>query len=132
MAAAVSSAKAAPWPASVVGTWDAWGNTSHFTLNITSQTSTVGLECQTIVGALSDLTHPGLSGVVKGFYCPDTGRISFLRSYNATPEDYFQTWTGNLSNNGKPLRMGGTLTDYTGATTSQGEFNFNATKPTVN
>jgi hypothetical protein len=117
MAAVVPSAKAAPWPASVLGTWQVRANQSHLTLKILTQAAT-GV-CPVISGTLQDLASPIVNNV-EGFYCPGSGRISFLRKDKIT-NDTFQNWTGNLSDPGANVVIGGT---FTSPSFNSGEYGF--------
>jgi hypothetical protein len=103
------------WPPSVVGTWTVTANHSNGTLLITSESS-VG-DCRFISGDV-------FSNPMHGFYCPQSGRIHFLRTVSgATIQDY----TGNLSQAlaGLPLLMTG-IWDSDGG--SFGEYNWSASK----
>src|SRR5687768_3100689 len=96
---AISSSPAwAARPASVVGSWNTVANQTVITLQISSQS---GSEvCRSIAGTLGGLS-------VQGFYCPSTGRISFLRK-NPSNNDTTQVYTGNVSADGQIDRMVGT------------------------
>jgi hypothetical protein len=118
--AAGSSAQAQPWPASVVGLWDVFANQSHLKLAI--RTQGVGV-CAPISGSIANVG--GAAENIQGFYCPGSGRISFQRK-NVSTNDTFQTWTGNLSDPGAHLLIGGTFTQ--GVAPNVGEYGFYATK----
>jgi hypothetical protein len=102
------------WPASVLGTWSVTANHTSGTLRITTQDSTG--DCRFISGEI-------FGNPMHGFYCPQSGRIHFLRknSNGATIQDY----TGNLSQvlAGSPLLMAGTWASDGG---SFGEYNWSA------
>lgn len=105
------------WPVSVVGNWTAEANQTVGLLQIVTQ-SDVGL-CRPITGAI-------FGDPIQGFYCPFSGRVSFLRklaSTNAT----IQVYSGNLSQQiaGQPLRIGGSFSSMGGGF---GEYNFRAIK----
>lgn len=73
----VSTAQAASvWPPSVVGTWNMTANNFELNFNITHQNGTG--TCKRIIGKLVNVGGGGQS-VIEGFYCPGTGRITFLR-----------------------------------------------------
>ncbi len=117
-----SAAYADGWPTSVQGSWSAVAAQSTGTLTITHPTST--LNCQPISGTLFG------NSTIQGFYCPTSGRISFVRVYNqgignGGAAQYYQ---GNLSLTGSTLRIGGTQTTFDTAGGSLGEYNFSATK----
>ncbi len=100
------------WPTSVVGTWSVTANHATGKLVITTQGSG---DCQPISGTI-------FGNSILGFYCPQSGRIHFLRTLNgATTQDY----TGNLSQvlAELPLLMAGTFASDEG---SFGEYNWNA------
>ena len=89
------------WPPSVVGTWDIQANQSPGTLVITAQGQ--GGSCVAISGTIYQ------TNVIEGFYCPESGRISFLRKTKGNVT--FQVFTGNLSVQapGNHLWIGGTF-----------------------
>ena len=101
------------WPVSVVGNWSVLANQSAGTLSITSQGATGN--CRSITGTI-------LGNPIVGFYCPFSGRIHFLRNSGATT---FQDYTGNLSQVGTVLHMGGI---FASDLNTFGEYNFSATK----
>jgi hypothetical protein len=103
------------WPTSVLGTWSVTANHATGKLLITTQGSSG--DCQVISGTI-------LGDPMHGFYCPQSGRIHFLRTKSgATIQDY----TGNLSQDlaGLPLLMAGTWASDGG---SFGEYNWSASK----
>ena len=113
----VSSASAwATPPASVVGTWDATANRSSLTLAITSQ-SGAG-PCPAIVGSID-------GSPIQGFYCPNTGRFSFVRKISASNNATTQVYIGNVGAAGSPDIMGGTFVQIVAP---GGEFNFSAVR----
>jgi hypothetical protein len=115
---ATNIALADGWPTSVLGTWSVTGNHTSGKLIITSQGSG---QCQPISGTI-------LSDPMHGFYCPQSGRIHFLR----TPVNIgaTQDYTGNLSQAsvGLPLLIGGTFASDGPGGGSLGEYNWNASK----
>lgn len=113
----VNTAAADGWPASVVGTWSVNANNATGSLVITSQ-GTIGL-CRPIAGNI-------FGNPIQGFYCPFSGRITFLRKA-AVNNDTFQVYSANLGQvfSGFPLRMSGTFSSM-GA--SFGEYSFFASK----
>ncbi|MCW7538814.1 hypothetical protein OOT46_13280 [Aquabacterium sp. A7-Y] len=113
-----TSAMADGWPGSVVGNWNVLGNQSAGVLSITSQAA--GGLCRRIVGTI-------YGNPIEGFYCPFSGRISFIRK-NGANNDTSQSWVGNVSQAAAVLRMGGTFAAVAPAGGSPGEYNFQATK----
>jgi len=107
-----NTAMADGWPLSVLGSWNVLANHSTGTLSITSQGTTGN--CQPIAGTI-------FGNPIVGFYCSYSGRIHFLRNSGPTT---FQDYTGNLSQTGSPLYMGGTFASDSG---NGGEYNFGAT-----
>jgi len=91
------------WPASVVGTWDAIANQSQLIITIRSQASSG--RCRAISGTILDVASKGTSKLV-GFYCPATGRFNFARN-DPTSGVTFQDYSGNVSDIGRTLFMGG-------------------------
>jgi hypothetical protein len=79
-----------------------------------------------IGGTITDVNPPGQSNNIEGFYCPLSGRISFLRK-NVQTNDTFQVFTGNLSMAASTNYMGGTFLQESGAGLV-GEYNFSAQK----
>lgn len=112
------TAKADGWPSSVVGAWNVRGNQWTGVLTITSQ-ATTGL-CRFISGHLS-------ANPIEGFYCPYSGRLSFVAKLPANNFTY-QTWSGNLSQTGSFVYIGGSFAAVTAAGGSPGEYNFSAYK----
>lgn len=62
-------------------------------LTITSQG--VSGKCRPIGGTIVD-ADTGANDIITGFYCPSSGRISFLRN-NSTTNVTFQVFVGDLS-----------------------------------
>ena len=118
------SAHANGWPTSVLGSWNVQANQSALLLRISSQAS--GSGCVQITGTTTDVTAGGVVNNVQGFYCPLSGRVSFLRK-NVQTNDTFQAYVGNLSMAGTKNYMGGTFLqeDVSG---NLGEYNFQASK----
>ena len=118
-------ARADGWPASVAGTWSVIGNQSPGTLSMTRFPGLAGSQCKPIRGTIYTTDN------VEGFYCPNSGRISFVR-YVGTSTNPRQFWSGNLSQTGQTLRIGGLVAvvvhDNTQGTVggSLGEYNFQA------
>lgn len=120
MAFGANMASAQNYPGSVVGNWSVLGNQSPGTLNITSQGSSGN--CRPITGFIYG------NNPIQGFYCPVTGRIQFLRKF--PPSNVVgQVWTGNLSNVGSLLHMGGAVSSPVAV--PFGEFNFQAQFPMI-
>src|SRR3954451_14005105 len=118
------SAHANGWPTSVLGSWNVRANQSALVLRISTQAA--GSGCVEITGTTTDVTAGGVINNVQGFYCPLSGRVSFLRK-NAQTNDTFQAYVGNLSITGNKNYMGGTFLqeDVSG---NLGEYNFQASK----
>ena len=108
---------ASPYPSTVVGSWTMSANQSSLTLTITRQSGPAA--CKEIVGTLDDSVN-GLSDI-EGFYCPDSGRISFLREATTNKRTY-QTFTGNTSYPGSTTYMAGIFAQEVG--TTPGEYDF--------
>jgi len=118
------AAVASQWPASVVGTWKAFANQSPLVLDITNQ-GNIGA-CKSISGTIADVASGGQKNSIQGFYCPESGRITFLRK-NVHTNDTFQVYSGNVSMSGDALRMGGIFAEENQANLL-GEYNFSAQK----
>jgi hypothetical protein len=121
VALSFGSAHASSWPASVVGIWDTFADQNSPVLTITNQ-GTSG-KCRSISGTMVDPAS-GANDVIAGFYCPSSGRISFLRT-GANNGQAYQAYIGNLSDTpttGNTRRMGGTFMEETGSPTSLGEY----------
>lgn len=122
-------AQADGWPASVAGNWTVQGNQSAGVLSIAQFAGAAGSQCKPIRGTIYG------ADAIEGFYCPHSGRISFLRKIG-TSTTTKQTWAGNVSQlvAGYPLWIGGTFHalphNNVGGTTggSLGEYNFHARK----
>jgi hypothetical protein len=115
------AAHASSWPASVVGTWNMQADQNSPVLTITSQGSSG--KCRSIDGTMVDAAT-GANDIITGFYCPSSGRISFLRSASSNDVTY-QVYIGNLSDvptKGNERLMGGTFMEETGPATILGEY----------
>jgi hypothetical protein len=95
-------------PPSVVGIWHGFANQTEIKLAIRSQ-GAVGV-CPQIIGAMSNVSPAGGASTVQGFYCPDTGRISFIRK-DPNTNDTFQSYVASLSELGPVQRMAGTFSE---------------------
>jgi hypothetical protein len=107
------------WPTSVVGKWSVNANNTTGILQINSQ-STTG-NCRTISGYIFG------DQIVRGFYCPYSGRINFLLNGIGSlygDDGLYQVYSGNLSQNGSSLTIGGSYTDYN----NPGEYSFFGSK----
>ena len=91
------------WPLSIVGTWQGVANQDTVKLVISSQGTTGA--CKSITGTFSNVPSGGES-TIQGFYCPQTGRVSFVRKVIKS-NDTFQSFSANVSDVGTELRMGG-------------------------
>ena len=100
-------AVAANWPSSLVGTWQGVANQTAVKLVITNQGATGS--CKSITGTLNNIPSGGASNI-QGFYCPQTGRVGFVRK-DINSNSTFQSYSGNLSDVGAELRMGGTFAE---------------------
>jgi hypothetical protein len=126
---AAGSAMADGWPASVAGDWSIVGNQHVGILTITQFPGAVGSQCKPIRGVIY-----GVDGI-EGFYCPNSGRLAFLRYIGATNNPK-QHWSGNLSQavHGQPLRIGGLFATFDHNNVvgtsggSLGEYNFYGVK----
>ena len=121
VALSFGSAHASSWPTSVVGTWHMLANQNSPVLTITSQG--ISGKCRPIDGTIVDAAT-GANDIIIGFYCPLSGRISFLRN-NSKTNGTFQVFVGNLSDaptTGNERRMGGTFLEETGPATILGEY----------
>ncbi|MBD2439122.1 hypothetical protein [Nostoc sp. FACHB-110] len=101
------------WPTSVVGNWSVNANNSTGTLSITTQATTGN--CRSIRGSI--FGNP----ITKGFYCPFSGRLHFIRDVNNSA---FQVYNANVSQNATTLRIGGLFSDYA----QPGEYSFFGSK----
>ena len=126
---AAPSAFADGWPVSVTGTWSVRGNQSPGVLVITQFVGAAGSQCKPIRGTIYGVD------AVEGFYCPGSGRISFMR-YSGNSTVPKQHWSGNLSQvvAGQRLYIGGLFATFDHNNVagtlggSLGEYNFQAVK----
>jgi hypothetical protein len=126
---AAPSAFADGWPGSVTGLWGVVGNQSAGALAIQQYVGAAGSQCKPIRGTIYGVD------AIEGFYCPGSGRISFLR-YNLNTLVPKQHWSGNLSQvvAGQPLRIGGLFATFDHNNLvgtlggSLGDYNFQAVK----
>jgi hypothetical protein len=126
---AAPSAFADGWPGSVTGLWSVVGNQSAGALAIQQYVGAAGSQCKPIRGTIYGVD------AIEGFYCPGSGRISFLR-YSGNTLVPKQHWSGNLSQvvAGQPLRIGGLFATFDHNNLvgtlggSLGEYNFQAVK----
>ena len=105
LASTAAASAAQLWPGSVVGVWNAQANQSSLTITISSQSASG--KCREIAGTILD-NASGVSANLEGFYCPSSGRVHFTRS-DPTSGFTYQDYTGNLSDGGRTLYMGGTF-----------------------
>jgi len=127
VAIANGPASAANRPTSVVGKWAVIANQSNdITLTIVSQ-GTAGA-CKQIEGTMVDPAF-GSNDNIEGFYCPTTGRISFLRRTGTTVNTY-QVYSGNVSQINSPQYVGGTFSLERSAALGEYEW-FGTFKPGV-
>jgi hypothetical protein len=130
---AAPSAFADGWPFSVTGNWSVRGNQSPGVLVIQQFAGLPGSQCKPIRGTI-DLVD-AVADAIEGFYCPGSGRISFMR-YNGISTVPKQHWSGNLSQvvAGQRLYIGGLFATFDHNNTagtlggSLGEYNFQAAK----
>ena len=101
------------WPTSVVGNWSVNANNTTGTLSITNQATTGN--CRSITGSI--FGNP----ITKGFYCPFSGRIHFIRNVNNSA---FQVYSANVSQNAAVLRISGLFSDFG----QPGEYSFFGSK----
>lgn len=101
------------WPTSVVGNWSVNANNTVGSLNITTQAPTGN--CRSITGTIFG------NSFTKGFYCPFSGRIHFIRQSGS---NFFQVYSGNVSQNATTLRVGGLFSDFS----QPGEYSFFGSK----
>lgn len=116
------SPQADGWPGSVTGIWNIVGNQSSGTLNINFQGGSG--QCRPIRGTIYGNNR------IEGYYCPGSGRLAFIRYIAFTDRDAVQWWSGNVSQAGGTLRIGGYLAAYRhdGASGSLGEYSFYGTR----
>ncbi len=121
--AASSSALASQYPNTVVGRWTGTSNQSAVVISIGAQSGTGS--CRQITGTMANSNGSGASDI-NGFYCPASGRISFLRTTHSTGVT-FQAYSGNLSFKTDTQHMAGTFAQE--ATSAElGEYPFFADK----
>jgi len=116
------------WPDTVEGEWQVIGNHHAGTLLIRQHPGPG--QCKPISGEIYEVD------AIEGFYCPDSGRIGFLRYSGKGFPFPKQWWVGNVSQflRGRPLRLGGVFgapvhNNVVGTTGgSLGEYNFQAEK----
>jgi hypothetical protein len=120
LAAATASAER---PANLAGTiWTLQTNVDAVQLIITTQGgpgAPGAATCRHINGDIGNVAH------IRGWYCPDTGRIHFVHR-NLGSGDAVRVFTGNVSDvaAGQPLYMAGTMTVLISAFGDLGEYNF--------
>lgn len=107
------------WPTSVVGNWTAVANQSPLTISIATEASTG--KCRQITGTITDNNTGGVDNLL-GYYCPNSGRFAFTRAA-ASNDVTYQTYSGNVSDTGSSLYMGGTFNELATAS-SVGEYAF--------
>lgn len=121
--AMASSAVAAP-PASVRGVWTLLSGNAYTTLDITAQGGAGApgaSECRHISGTIEIAD-------IRGFYCPESGRIHFLH-YNYTTDVPVRTFTGAVSvDDTGAMHMAGTYNVLAIAFGDLGEYPFSANK----
>lgn len=108
------------WPPSIVGTWEGVANQTTVKLVIASQGTTGA--CKSITGTFSDVPSGGASNI-QGFYCPQTGRVSFVRKA-INSNDTYQSYSGNVSDVGAELHMAGIFAQVDPPSSRLGEYSF--------
>ena len=106
----------AAYPTSVVGNWAVRANQTPGNMNITFQSTAAG-PCKLIQGNI-------FGSPITGFYCPNTGRIQFLRK-DAANNDTIQVYSANLTSAGSIQYMGGSFGSFDAGF---GEYSFFASK----
>jgi hypothetical protein len=91
------------WPLSIVGTWQ-------------------GVANQTTVKIVIDVPSGGASNI-QGFYCPQTGRVSFIRKA-INSNDTYQSYSANVSDAGAQLHMAGIFAQVDPPLSRLGEYSF--------
>jgi hypothetical protein len=119
MVAGFSVFAVASRPSSIVGTWRGVADQTTVSLVITTQ-GTTGT-CKQITGTLNNVSGGGESNI-QGFYCPGTGRVSFVRK-DVGNNETFQSYSGNVSDTGTTLRMAGVFAELS-EVRQLGEYNF--------
>jgi hypothetical protein len=118
-----AGAAGAASPASVAGVWAATGNQTLGPLTINQAASLA--ECKPIRGSIFVA-----SNTILGFYCPETGRIVFMR--HSSSGVAFQLYQGWVGRDAAVDRMGGAFHIWNalgGGLANEGpDFNFSATK----
>jgi hypothetical protein len=97
-------------PANVLGTWNGFSNQTQVQLVINFQASgqaSGGQPCREIRGTMSNAAT-----TISGFYCPKTGRVSFLRK--VAPSDTIQAYAGSVADDAATDRMAGTFSGFIG------------------
>jgi len=110
-------------PSSIVGTWMGVANQTAVQIVITTQVATTA-PCKPISGTMNNVL--GGTSNIQGFYCPATGRVGFVRK-DVTTNATFQSYSGNVSITGTPLRMTGVFAELA-LVGALGEYNFAVTK----
>ncbi|MFY9269210.1 MAG: hypothetical protein WAO55_05595 [Candidatus Manganitrophaceae bacterium] len=117
-------------PANLAGTtWTLQTNREATQLVITSQGgpgAPGAANCRHING---ELGTPPPTILIRGWYCPSTGRIHFVHM-NLSNDNTVRVFTGNVSDDlsGQTLYMAGTMTVLAIAFGDLGEYNFSATE----
>jgi hypothetical protein len=121
--AIASTAGAAP-PESIRGVWSILTGDAYATLDIATQGGAGApgaSECRHIGGTI------GIADI-RGFYCPESGRIHFLH-YNFTTDAPVRTFTGAVSvDQTGAMHMAGTYNVLAIAFGDLGEYPFSANK----
>lgn len=108
------------WPLSIVGTWQGVANQTTVKIVIVSQGTTGA--CKSISGTFSDVPSGGASNI-QGFYCPQTGRVSFIRKA-INSNDTYQSYSANVSDAGAQLHMAGIFAQVDPPLSRLGEYSF--------
>lgn len=113
------------WPSRVVGRWPMAANRSIGVLDITSQANSG--QCQAIAGTIFGAGAGIIGNNVKGFYCPGSGRIGFVRQ-SKQGDLPIQFYSGNVSQTGRVIAIGGTVANWDTTGGSLGEYGFFASR----
>jgi hypothetical protein len=114
----------ANWPSTVSGVWLGNGNNygdDNVNHRFDFQQANENAQCRKITGKLNVVGQAQADQPLRGFYCPDSGRIVFSREFGG---EIVQVWFGHLAKSANGPFMTGSFASVTNVGGIAGEYPF--------